>query len=96
MIINFFVRLVLSLAGVVAAILGAHGLVVYFMGEEAFSKDPQDLFLAVQVPEAFKSTIQWMSYRGADSWIIPAVFVAIALVLWFIQGRIRMAKKQAA
>jgi len=94
MIINFFIRLVLSLAGVVAAILGAHGLVVSIMGEEAFSKNPQDLFLAVQVPEVFRSPIEWMSYRGADSWIVPAVFIAIALALWFVQGRIRMGKKQ--
>ena len=96
MIINFFIRLVLSLAGVVAAILGAHGLVVSIMGEEAFSKNPQDLFLAVQVPEVFRSPIEWMSYRGADSWIVPAVFIAIALALWFVQGRIRIGKKQAA
>ena len=96
MIANFFIRLVLSLAGVIAMILGAHGLVVYFMGEEAFYRYPEDLFLTVQVPSAFQSPIEWMSFRGADSWIIPAIFVAIALVLWFIQGRIRLAKKQPA
>jgi hypothetical protein len=96
MIINIFVRLVLSLAGVVAAVLGAHGLVVSIMGAEAFAKDPQELFLVVQVPEAFRSTIQWMSYRGADSWVIPAVFIAVALALWFISARIHAPKKQAA
>jgi len=96
MIANFFIRLVLSLAGVVAMILGAHGLVVYFMGEEALFKDPRDLFLAVQVPGAFQSPIEWMSFRGVDSWVIPAIFVALALVLWFVQGRIRVAKNQAA
>ena len=96
MLVNFLVRLVLSLAGVVAMILGVHGLIVYFTPiSSLMNKYPEDLFLAVQVPSAFQSPIEWMSYRGLDSWIIPAIFIAVALVLWFIQGRIKMAKKQA-
>jgi hypothetical protein len=90
---TFLARLVLIVVGLASAVFGAHGLVVYFGGLEALLKNPQDLFLEIEVPEAFRGAIEWMWYRGIESWVIPAVFIAIGIVFLFLVSKITAAKK---
>jgi hypothetical protein len=61
-----------------------------------FFKDPQYLFLEIEVPEAFRGIIEWMSLKGIQSWIIPAVFIAIGLVFWTLAGKMSSAKKSSS
>jgi len=69
--------------------LGTHGLWVYFNAIEVFfGKDPEKLYLSIEVPIRLQPIIYWMSYRGLHSWILPAVFVVIGFVLWYWQSRI--------
>jgi hypothetical protein len=88
------VILVLIIIGVAFAIYGAHGILVYTSKPEALSKDPQQLFLAIEMPEAFRGALEWMTEKGLQSWIIPAVFIAIGIVFCVLATRIRSAKKQ--
>lgn len=65
------------------AILGIHGLWVYFSRFEAvFIKDTAKLFLAIQVPAQLQNTIEWMSTKGIESWFIPAITIATGIILW--------------
>ena len=89
---TFLAKLVLILAGAASVVFGAHGLVVYFSRLEALFKDPQSLFLEIEVPEAFRGAIEWMTIKGFQSWVIPAVFVAIGIGLWMLQSNIRSQK----
>jgi len=93
---TFLARLVLILAGAASAVFGAHGVVVYSSKMEIFFKDPQALFLEIEVPEAFREAIEWMSLKGLQSWIIPAVFIAIGIAFWVMAGKISPPKKTAA
>jgi hypothetical protein len=86
--------IIMVAAGAAFAILGAHGIVVYSSKLEALFKNPQKLFLEIEVPEAFRGTIEWMSLKGIQSWIIPAVFIAIGVVFWVLAGKISSVKKQ--
>jgi hypothetical protein len=72
--------------GLAAALIvfGAHGIYVYFSRLEVFFKgDVAALFLSIQMPAQLQSVVEWMSIKGAQSWFIPAVFVALGIVLWY-------------
>jgi hypothetical protein len=84
--------IIMVAAGAAFAVLGAHGIVAYSSNMEALSKDPQKLFLEIEVPEAFRGTIEWMS--NLQSWIIPAVFIAIGIVFWVLAGKISTKKQE--
>jgi len=86
--LTFLARLVLILAGAASIAFGVHGLVVYFSPLEVLFKDPQQLFLEVEVPEAFRGAIEWMSLKGFQSWAIPAVFVGLGVVIWAASSQI--------
>jgi hypothetical protein len=81
-------------AGAAFATFGAHGIVVYASKLEVFFKDPQKLFLEIEVPEAFRGTIEWMTLKGLQSWIIPALFIGIGVVFWAAASKISTVKKQ--
>jgi hypothetical protein len=91
---TFLAVIIMVAAGAAFAILGTHGIMVYSSKLEALFKDPQKLFLEIEVPEAFRGTIEWMSLKGIQSWIIPAVFIAIGIVFWILSGKISSVKKQ--
>jgi hypothetical protein len=88
------VILVLIIIGVAFVVYGAHGIVVYASKLEALFKDPEKLFLEIEVPEAFRGAIEWMTVKGLQSWIIPAVFIAIGIVFCVLATRISSTKKQ--
>ena len=105
------VKLVLICAGIVAVVLGAHGLYTYFKCSSIENQltlgfmfalsdtDPEwyfsRLFLSVDVPSQFQSTILWASSRGLESWFIPGCLVGAGLFLWYVAsgiyiGRLRL------
>jgi hypothetical protein len=86
--------LVMVAAGAAFAILGTHGVVVYSSKLEALFKDPEKLFLEIEVPDVLRGTIEWMTLKGIQSWIIPAVFIVIGIVFWVFAGKISTVKKQ--
>jgi len=72
--------------GLSAALIvyGAHGIYVYFSRAEIFFKgDLAALFLSIQMPTQLQDVVEWMSVKGVQSWFIPAVFVALGIVLWY-------------
>jgi hypothetical protein len=88
------VILVLIIIGVAFGVYGAHGIFVYVSKIEALSKDPQQLFLAIEMPEAFRGAVEWMTARGLESWIVPIVFIIIGIGFCFLATRISSTKKQ--
>jgi hypothetical protein len=88
------VILVLIIIGVAFMVYGAHGIVVYASKLEALFKDPEKLFLEIEMPEAFRGAVEWMAQRGLQSWIIPVVFVVIGIVFCVLATRISSMKKQ--
>jgi hypothetical protein len=86
--------LVLIIIGVAFMVYGAHGIVVYASRLEALLKNPEKLFLEIEMPEAFRSAVEWMTQRGLQSWIIPVVFVVIGIVFCVLATRISTIKKQ--
>ena len=90
---NFLIRLVLGLAGLASVAFGAHGFRIYLSDAVDLSdKDPQKLFLAIDVPSGIKSWIEWMSIKGLESIFFPLLFVLIGIALWIIQGKIKSSK----
>jgi hypothetical protein len=82
-------KVILVCASVFAIVLGAHGIWVYFSRLELlFGGEASKLFLALKVPASLRTTIEWMSFKGLQSWFIPAVFVVIGLVIWYWQSKI--------
>lgn len=82
-------KLLLLCASVFSIVLGAHGIWVYFSRLELLlGGEASKLFLALEVPVKLQTAIEWMSFKGLQSWFIPAVFIVLGLVLWHWQGRI--------
>jgi len=76
------VKIILICASIVSIILGSHGLYVYFHTLELlFVGGVDKLFLAFEMPEGFASVVEWMSYKGLQSWFIPAVFIVVGLIV---------------
>jgi hypothetical protein len=88
------VILVLIIIGLAFLVYGTHGVVVYASKLEAMFKDPEKLFLEIEMPEAFRAAIEWMTVKGLQSWIIPVVFIIIGIVFCALATRIRSTKKQ--
>jgi hypothetical protein len=88
-------KLALICAGVVGLVLGTHGLYIccYFKladvgmisstlsSEECLSR----LFLAWDVPSLFRDSVLWVTIRGLESWVVPAVLVVAGFVLLRVQ-----------
>ena len=73
-------------------VLGAHGVYVHvspweaaLKGESALDK----LFLVVATPSTMTSWVQWMSFKGCESWFIPACFIVAGLLLIANKDKIR-------
>ena len=76
------ISLFLGFIGVLAILLGAHGLYVYFSRLELiFGGEATKLFLSVDMPVRLQSAVQWMSVKGVQSWFIPAAVLAGGIVL---------------
>ena len=85
------VKLILICASLFSIILGAHGVYVYFSRLELlFGGETSKLFLALEVPVRLQAPIEWMSWKGFQSWFIPAVFIFIGLVIWYWQSKINV------
>ncbi len=83
------VKVILICASIVAVVLGAHGLYVYFSRLELlFGGEADKLFLAFEMPIRLAPVVQWTSYKGLQSWFIPAVFVVVGLIIWSCGWRI--------
>jgi uncharacterized membrane protein YsdA (DUF1294 family) len=85
----------LGLLGLIISIplllLGAHGLYGYFQRLDflgaIFSGSTGRLFFAIPVPPPFSDLVTWMTLRGFQSFIIPAIFllVGVAIFNWSIK-----------
>jgi len=83
------IKVILICASIFAIVLGAHGVYVYFSRLELlFGGEASKLFLALEVPVRLQAPIEWMSFKGLQSWFIPAVFIFIGLVIWYWQSNI--------
>jgi hypothetical protein len=77
-------KIVLLAAGLYGIVLGAHGLYVRFSLTELLLKISQTgndsveykLFLAIQVPSWFQSSVYWSTLKGMQSWVLPAIVTA--------------------
>ncbi len=77
------VKIILICASIIAIILGSHGLYVYFSRLELlFGGEADKLFLAFEMPIKLAPVVEWMSYKGLQSWFIPAVFVIMGIIVW--------------
>lgn len=82
-------KLILTCASVFSILLGAHGIWVYFSRLELLlGGEASKLFLAIEVPVRLRTAIEWMSFKGLQSWFIPVVFIVIGLVIWHWQSKI--------
>ena len=76
------VKIVLLCTSIVAVVLGSHGLYVYFSRLELlFGGEADKLFLTFEMPVRLVPVVEWMSYKGLQSWFIPAVFVVVGLII---------------
>jgi hypothetical protein len=76
------------LVSILACVLGAHGLYVYLNRLNLlFGGNINKLFLTFGVPSVLQRYVEWMSMRGFQSWVIPAVMLTGGLWLWFNMGR---------
>lgn len=83
------IKVILICASIFAIVLGAHGVWVYFSRLELlFGGESSKLFLMLGVPIRLQAVIEWMSWKGVQSWFIPAVFIFIGLVIWYWQSNI--------
>jgi len=83
------VKIILLIAAIISIILGAHGVWVYFSRLELiFGANGSKLFLAIEMPEIFKGLVEWMSMKGFQSWVLPALFIILGIVLWLLQTKI--------
>ncbi len=82
------VSLFMAVVGAIGVGLGAHGVYVYFYRlETLFSGGGvAKLFLELDVPIRLQEAVVWMSYKGLQSWFIPAVFLGGGMVLWSWSG----------
>jgi len=75
-------------------ILGVHGIYVYFSLVDlifGFGATWPKLFLAIPMPGGLQGCVLWMTGKGAQSWFIPAVFLAAGILLWSCRNRITRA-----
>jgi len=76
------------LVSILAVVLGAHGLYVYFNPMDVlFGGNTNKLFLTFGVPSVLQRCVEWMSMRGFQSWVIPAAVLFGGLWLWLNVGR---------
>ncbi|MFC1897060.1 hypothetical protein ACFLX8_00610 [Chloroflexota bacterium] len=92
------VKVILICASIVAVVLGAHGLYVYSSRLELlFGSEADKLFLAFEVPIRLVPIVEWMSYKGLQSWFIPTVLVVVGLIVgswgWSIRGGSNILRK---
>jgi hypothetical protein len=85
-------NLILVLISIPFLLLGAHGLYSYFHPIEtifsAGSESTNKLFFAFSVPEVFSNLVDWMSWKGFQSFFVPIIFFACGIgLIWFAYNR---------
>lgn len=79
-------RLAMTLTGLLAIVLGAHGMYVYLNsvdGNLRTDRDTSDLFLAVDMPSQLVGIVNWCSVVSLGSWAIPVSLIfGGGLLLW--------------
>jgi hypothetical protein len=82
-------RIAVYLGAIALIVLGAHGVYVYTSRIEVFfGAQTTKLFLTMTVPMPVQKTVTWMSGKGFESWIIPAVFIVGGILLWKFEAEI--------
>jgi hypothetical protein len=88
------VKIIMLCASILSIVLGIHGLWVYFSPLEVlFGNNSSKLFLGISLPQRLKPMIEWMSMKGFHSWVIPAAFIVLGIVLWGWQSNIHVGDK---
>ena len=79
-------RLGMTLTGLLAIVLGAHGMYVYLNSVDGVlrtDRDTSDLFLAVDMPSQFVGVVNWCSVTALGSWVLPVSLIfGGGLLLW--------------
>jgi len=84
------VRLAMAVTGLLAIVLGAHGLYVYLNSVDGVlrtDRDTSDLFLAVDVPSQLVGIVNWCSVMALGSWAVPVSLVFGGVLLLWIRER---------
>lgn len=87
-------QILLLLAGIVALVLGIHGMYVHFSDvalfgvDEVGSKYAGDLFLALDVPDKLDGVVEWFSIKGIEVWLVPFSFIIVGVILEYLQSNI--------
>jgi len=82
-----FIRVAIVLMGLVLVVLGVHGLYVHFslwdvlLSSASGGWTGQELLTVWTVPSPMGDWVEWMTGKGIQSWVIPAVFVVGGCVL---------------
>jgi hypothetical protein len=88
-LIRSIFRIVVYLVAIGLVILGAHGVYTYTSRLEImFGAQQKELFLTMKVPLKFQGMVGWMSIKGFESWIIPAIFIVGGILLWKFETEI--------
>lgn len=78
------ILLLLRIVAVAIAIIGTHGLYIYFARIEAlFSGKLSDLYLAFETPPVFWAVIERVSYWGLQSFFMPTLITVVAIMIWW-------------
>jgi hypothetical protein len=84
------IKICFLIASIVFIILGIHGLWVHFNAFEAFMGGQSDkLLLSISVPIKLQGLIEWMSFKGLQSWFVPVCFIVLGFVLWHLQTKMQ-------
>jgi hypothetical protein len=70
-------------------VLGAHGLYAHFHPlETLFAGTPNKLFFALEVPSNVQGLVEWMTFKGFQSFFIPVIFLGCGIgLIWFAKNR---------
>ena len=74
-------KVLVGLFGIGLFILGAHGIYTYFYPFEGFmalgTGASEKLFFAIEIPvPPIGSTIEWMTGKGVQNWLVPVLATA--------------------
>ena len=91
------IKIIAQVVSVITITLGLHGVWVYCSGLELlFGADGGKLFLEIDLPMRISELVSWMSGKGFQSWIIPAIFIVIGFLMWKWQSGIYVKKLKVA
>lgn len=95
-VLSRLLRIAYICGALLILVLGAHGVYVHVSPWETGAKLASEgegvignLFLSVATPSTLSSWVRWMSFKGAESWFIPACFVVGGLLLIVNRDKVR-------